>query len=128
MSVNSRSFLSEAERLSATASDEAGYRTVTSRAYYSVYHLASAWHRQLPQPGIPLPNCGTHKNLVHQLEHPTLPVNDGLAASSKSLGYQLKGLLYRRHKADYELDQHLTAHESTQAVAKSQVIHQQFTV
>lgn len=128
MSVNSRSFLDEAVRLLPLVQDEAGHRTVTSRAYYGAYHLANAWHLGLPSPGIPKSNCGAHKSLVHQLEHPTMPAGDDLTIASKSLGFQLKGMLLRRRKADYDLSSEMTARESAQAVAKSQVLHEDFAI
>lgn len=125
MSIDSRAFLHEAERLLEQNQGEATSRTIVSRAYYGAYHLANDWHGNLPQPGIQLADVGQHKNFINQLEHPTVQ-DTNLANQSKSLGFQLKGLLLRRVKADYKLSEDMSEKEAVNATAKSRVIHEQF--
>jgi uncharacterized protein (UPF0332 family) len=89
-----------------TASDEAAYRSVCSRAYYGAYHAAKAFHDALPQPGSVGTASGKHEQLIAMLTTPQISKNNKKHARSIALGKSLRILADRRVTADYKI--HLT--------------------
>jgi uncharacterized protein (UPF0332 family) len=72
---------------------QAGYRSVTSRAYYAAFNVCS---EILIKEGFPLPNAGSAHELIQRL------LNNCGYPSLQSISNDLKNLMFSRKRADYD--------------------------
>jgi uncharacterized protein (UPF0332 family) len=104
--VNPLLFLTQAQRLAASAAEE-DWRTATSRAYYAAFHVACAFMTNL---GFRVPNADrAHAYLWLRLQ------NCG-DANVEQAGRTLNDLRYHRNWADYDLRRSFTQSRTLAAV------------
>jgi hypothetical protein len=125
VSIAASDLLAFAQTLSVDANlQEAGRRTVVSRALYAAFHDTERWHRQLPAPGS-LGNStvnGMHAQLCLRLQTPDMTLSQELKRKSRQRGYALRAFHDSRTKADYHLTEDVTSAEVLQAIADAQTI------
>lgn len=86
-------------------SNEAGYRSAISRAYYSVFHSCLDWEKSLAIPG----SCsghegGHHQQLINRLRNPAPELKDSATRMlSKKIAARVEALRTKRVAADYML-------------------------
>ncbi|HTJ95150.1 MAG TPA: hypothetical protein VL424_18805 [Pararobbsia sp.] len=107
MSVSGNDLYHAADRAFVNAVDEADWRSVCARSYYSVYHDVAAFHKALEREcfgGYAPPDTrpGLHHQLYTRLKNPTLPKTDLRHKLSFRLGNMLQSLHSQRVKSDYE--------------------------
>lgn len=104
-------------------STEVSWRGSISRAYYAAFHQAGDWHQALPSQGmLPGKPGGKHHDLAGQLSNPTLPATDQRRSLSMSMGYMLRDAHRLRVKADYSLNENITASETDQLLISARKI------
>lgn len=104
MSVTPEELLAAAKNVESIAALEADYRSSISRYYYAGYHASIRFHGKLSSPGHSKANCGEHENLIHKLSNPTVSKSTPEYNLSKEVSQYLKGALFNRRLADYQLD------------------------
>ncbi|MGT2471638.1 hypothetical protein [Paraburkholderia terrae] len=103
MSTTPKELVDCASAMLATASDEAAYRAVCSRAYYGAYHAAREFHEALASPGLVGNAKGRHEQLIAQLNTPTISRQNKKFVRSIALGKSLRLLVTDRVTADYTI-------------------------
>ena len=94
---------------------EISWRGAISRGYYAAFHHADVWHQALPSHGEPPDYAGgKHHELACRLTKPTLPSADQRRTLSVTAGYILRDGHRLRVKADYHLNEGITASETDQ--------------
>ena len=94
---------------------EVSWRGSISRGYYAAFHHADWWHQALPSAGEPPDRPGgKHHELACRLTKPTLASTDQRRALSVTAGYILREGHRLRVKADYFLNEGITAAETDQ--------------
>jgi uncharacterized protein (UPF0332 family) len=101
MSVTSGQMIDCAAAMLTTASDEAQFRSVCSRAYYGAFHAANNFHNALPVPGTVGNAKGRHEQLIAQLTNPQISKQNKRYHVSQALAKSLRPLLSNRVLADY---------------------------
>ena len=123
MSVTPIDILRLASDLQLGAATEVEFRNTIGRAYYAAYHLATQFHRSLPQPGANPPDAlGVHAALVYRLDHPGIPTTDARYRASRLLSIKLKGFHPIRVKADYTLEATTTREDARDSMIKAREI------
>lgn len=86
-------------------SNEAGYRSAISRAYYSVFHSCLEWEKSLAIPGSGSGHDGGHhQQLINRLRNPAPEVKDpAIRLLSKKIAARVDALRTKRVAADYFL-------------------------
>ncbi|WP_426713437.1 hypothetical protein [Chromobacterium violaceum] len=105
MSITPNDILNTANKLLTNgASDEACYRSATSRAYYAAFHKAieHANKRNLPKP---TKSKNPHEDEISRFDLANTPQDSAIATD-------LRQLKYLRKKADYKLQNTITLIES----------------
>lgn len=116
MSIATVDLLRLSEKLQAEDS-EASWRGAISRGYYAAFHHADAWHDELPSKGIPpVKSGGRHHDLANCLIAPTLQSDDPRRGESIKAGYILRDAHKYRVKADYFLDEDITAANASMVI------------
>lgn len=120
MSVTCQDLTRTVKALHASASCEADWRAVCSRAYYSIYQDGRAFHDALSSPGALAADSGRgmHNDLFDRLKNPTLKRENPLHKVSKQLGYLMTAMHIARVKADYSRDQDVSAHDAATSAAQ----------
>lgn len=106
-----------------SASDEAAYRAVCSRAYYGAYHAAKAFHDALASPGSVGTARGRHEQLISQLSNPTLSSQNKKHAKSIAIGKTLRSLVTTRVLADYTITALVDQPTAAIAAQSAEVLH-----
>lgn len=101
MSVTPRQMMACAASMMQSASDEAHFRSVCSRAYYAAFQAGYAYHVALPAPGTVGTANGRHEQLIAQLSNPTFSKGNQKYYVSQALGKTLRFLADARVRADY---------------------------
>lgn len=104
MSINYADFMTSAEAIHASASDEVDRRNAASRAYYAAYHFAVS---QAGAVGASQPLSsfvgGTHECLKDFYSNPE--AKDALCRRRQAVGYMLRQAHETRCVADYRLSE-----------------------
>lgn len=104
MTIAAHDILTTAEKICGF-SNEAGYRSAISRAYYSVFHCCLEWEKSLAIPGSGSGHeGGHHQQLINRLRNPAPEVKDPATRMlSKKIAARVEALRTKRVAADYLL-------------------------
>lgn len=127
MAVTPAEIFESAKSLAGNSGDEAHYRSCVSRLYYASYHAANNFHNALSMPGYQAAKGGSHENLIHQLNHPSIPNTEPEHDLSIELAqYLRKGLLNRR-LADYRIHEGVNEKNVSTIKSHAQIIFDTIT-
>ncbi len=111
MSITYQCILAEAQRVGLNTGSEASQRTAVCRSYYAFYHASLEYADKVSIPPVS-DTCGpTHSKLrcyFMDSMHPDRPTR----MKHKKIGYTLKRIHTLRVRADYFLDDVITAEDA----------------
>jgi len=123
VSTTPKELIDCATAMSQSATDEAAYRAVCSRAYYGAFHAAKAFHDALPSPGTVGSARGRHEQLISQLSNPTVSSKNKKHGKSVAIGKTLRSLVTTRVLADYTITAAVDKATATSAAQNAVVLH-----